>query len=82
MSKETIIKLLREKGKTTGHIATALGVSYDAVYQTMDAKSTGSRRIRLFIAKTLGKSPSCIWAGEIKSQTLLVDDFEYMHGDK
>lgn len=82
MAKETIIKLLEEKGKTTGHVAMALNVTYQSVYETMDAKPTGSRRIRLYIAKLLQKSPSSIWAGEISPQKLLVDDYEYMHGSQ
>lgn len=77
MAKEIIIKLLAERGKTTGHIASQLNVSYNSVYQAMNGGC--SRRVRLAIAKTLNMSPSMLWAGEIKPHVLLVDDYEYMH---
>lgn len=78
MSKEKISSLLAEQGKTAGNIAVKCKVSYTAVYRVMDC-SSNSRRIRLEIARTLNKSPSFLWGGELPPQVLLVDDYEYMH---
>lgn len=80
MSRETIKKLLDEKGKTSGQVALQLKVSYQAIYQAMDGKC--SRRVRVGIAKVLGRSPSSLWVGEVKPQVLAGDDYEYMHGSQ
>ncbi len=76
MSKEIIIKLLKERGKTTGHIVVQLGVSYQAVYKGMAGKC--SRRVRVAIALAVGKSPSMLWMGEVSNDVLVVDDLHYI----
>lgn len=80
MSRETVKKLLAEKGKTSGQVALQLKVSYQAIYQAMDGKC--SRRVRVGIAKVLDRTPSSIWAGEVKPEILVADDYSYMHGSK
>jgi hypothetical protein len=60
----------------------ALGVTYAAVYQTMDCKPNSSRQIRLKISELVGMLPSMIWAGELPHHKLLVDDFYYMHPEQ
>jgi ABC-type lipopolysaccharide export system ATPase subunit len=74
-----IIELLKERNIKVGTLAKELKVDRSVVYQSINGE--GSRRIRVKIAKALNKSPSMLWIDSDK-KTLMLDDYEYMHGDK
>lgn len=74
-----ILKMLNDKKMTGGTIALKLKVDRQCVYKTINGKGKGSRRIRIFIAKTLNTTPSLLWNGLVDSDKLKLEDMKCMN---
>jgi DNA-binding transcriptional regulator LsrR (DeoR family) len=74
MSVKIITQLLKQHDLNPNKIAISIGVNRSLVYRTIDcATSGGSRRVRIFISKSVGFPPSKLFTN-LSKDVLSIDD--------
>ena len=79
MKSSNILQLLEKQRITGGMVAQQLGVKKSVVYDTINYRGSGSRRVRVKIAFCLGCLPSMLWC-DLPPKKKLLDDYEYLNG--
>lgn len=74
----SLLELLNDKGFTVSDISQRFNVSRRAVYYSINAHPTGSRRIRLFISSIVGRPPSLLFPN-LPQSVKIIDDFQFMN---
>jgi hypothetical protein len=71
-----VLALLNDRKITGGMIAQALKISPEAVYNTINMKGSGSRRIRVYISSRLRCPPSILFS-QLREEVKMIDDFHF-----
>jgi hypothetical protein len=74
----SILLILKDKGFRVSTISSHLKVHRQSVYDSLNCKPNGSRRIRLFISSVIGRPPSVLFSA-LPEKLKMLDDFEFMN---
>lgn len=77
----SIFSMLKHKGLTVPDISSRLNVHRQSVYDSLNCKPNGSRRIRLYVSKVIGIPPSLLFSN-LPPKVKLLDDFDFMNSEK
>ena len=77
----SVVCLLKEKGFSVFSISSELNVHRQSVYDSLNCKLNGSRRIRLFISSVVGRPPSLLFP-DLPDRIKFIDDIEFMNSQK
>ncbi len=77
----SLLLILKDKGLSVSAIASSLNVNRQSVYNSLNCKSNGSRRVRLFVSSVIGRPPSLLFSA-LSPKVKMLDDFEFMNAQQ